>query len=64
MGEIVNLRMRRKQAARDAARVTGAENAALHGRTRLERAREAARAEQARRHLDGHEIERDDDPSG
>jgi hypothetical protein len=54
MAEIVNLRTRRKQAARDAARQSGAESAARHGRTAAERARQQAEAEKAARDLDGH----------
>lgn len=64
--EIINLRRRRKQAARDAARQAGDANAARHGRTRAEREIEAARAAKAARDLDGHRRERDqtDDEPG
>jgi hypothetical protein len=54
MAEIVNLRTARKQAARKAARDKGDENAARHGRSKAEKALEAARAEKAKRDLDGH----------
>jgi hypothetical protein len=54
MAEIVNLRTRRKQAARDAARAEAAATAATSGRSRAERDLAAARAEQAARRLDGH----------
>ena len=57
MAEIVNLRTRRKQAARDAARQAGTEAAARHGLTRAERTRQQAEAEAAARHLDGHRRE-------
>lgn len=57
MAEVVNLRTRRKQAARDAGRQVGAENAARHGLTRAERARQLAEAEAAARRLDGHRID-------
>ena len=53
MAEIVNLRAKRKAAARDAARRAGDENAAKFGRTKAERALEKARAEKAARDLDG-----------
>jgi hypothetical protein len=62
MAEIVNLRTRRKQAARDAGRQAGTESAARHGLTRAERARQAAEAEGAARHLDGHRREGDPAP--
>jgi hypothetical protein len=58
MAEIVNLRLRRKQAAREAGRQAGAENAARHGLKRGERARQAAAAELQARRLDGHRIDR------
>ncbi|WP_448659854.1 DUF4169 family protein [Sphingomonas sp. CJ99] len=53
MGTVVNLRLARKAKARAAAQTTAAANRALHGRTRVERDRDAA--EQARRdaELDG-----------
>lgn len=52
--EVVNLRIRRKQTARETARQAGAEAAARHGQTTAERARQAAEAEAAARRLDGH----------
>lgn len=55
--EIINLRRRRKQAARDAARQAGDANAARHGRTRAEREIEAARAAKAARDLEAHRLE-------
>jgi hypothetical protein len=53
MGEIVNLRLARKAAARRTKEADAANNRAAHGRTRAER--EATRAEAARaaRLLDG-----------
>ncbi|SFI69417.1 DUF4169 family protein [Albimonas pacifica] len=54
MAEIINLRRARKQRGRDARRKAGDENAARHGRSAAERAREAAEATLARRRLDGH----------
>jgi hypothetical protein len=53
-GEVVNLRIRRKQAARDAGRQAGAEAAARHGLTAAERQRQATEAEAAARRLAGH----------
>lgn len=57
MAEIVNLRAKRKEAARQAARKQADENAAKHGLTKAEKALQKARAEQARAKLDGHERE-------
>jgi len=54
MATVINLRIRRRQAARDADRQSAAENAARHGRKKADRALEAARAEKAARDLDGH----------
>jgi phage protein D len=54
MGEVVNLRAAKKQAARKAARANGDANAAKFGRSKAERALEAARAEKASRDLEGH----------
>ena len=62
MAEIVNLRQRRKAAARDAARQQGHENAARFGRSRALRDLEQARAEKAARDLDG--AKRDPAPDG
>jgi len=53
-GEIINLRQKRKQAARDAARTKADANAVRHGRTKSEKALTEARAEKAGRDLDGH----------
>jgi hypothetical protein len=57
MAEIVNLRRRRKKAARDAARREGDVNAARHGRTKAETALTAAREEKAARELEAHRRE-------
>ncbi|MCY1125507.1 DUF4169 family protein [Frigidibacter sp. RF13] len=54
MAEVVNLRTKRKQAARAAARESSAENAARHGETKAARDRYLAEAEKAVRHLDQH----------
>lgn len=53
MGEVVNLRRVRKRKIRDEADATAAENRAKHGRTKAERAIEAARRTLAERALDG-----------
>ena len=57
MGEVVNLRQAKKQAARKAARSTADANAAMHGRTKADRELEKARAGKAARDLDGHKRE-------
>lgn len=54
MSQIINLRTRRKQAAREAARRDGDAKAAQHGRSKAERSLTEARADKARRDLDGH----------
>ncbi len=54
MAEIINLRAKRKEADRKAARAQGDANAAKFGRTKAERELEAARAAKAARGLDGH----------
>lgn len=57
MGEVVNLRTAKKQAARKAASSAADANAAKHGRTKVERDLQKARAEKAARELDGHKRE-------
>ncbi len=54
MAEIVNLRTARKAKERETSRATGDQNAAKFGRTKAEKDLEKARAEKARRDLDGH----------
>ncbi len=61
MGEVVNLRTAKKQAARKAARADGDAQAAKHGRTKAEKALERARAEMAARDLEAHRRETDAD---
>lgn len=53
MAEIVNLRAARKARTKAEARAQADANAAKFGRSKAERALEAARAEKARRDLDG-----------
>ncbi|MFM7656718.1 MAG: DUF4169 family protein [Paracoccaceae bacterium] len=54
MAEIVNLRAARKAKDRSQARAKGDENAAKFGRTKSEKDLEKARAEKAKRDLDGY----------
>jgi hypothetical protein len=54
MAQIVNLRTAKKQAAREAARMTANANAAKFGRTKAVKALQMARAEIAEKALDGH----------
>jgi len=60
MGQIINLRTRRKQAARDTGRQAGTENAARHGEGKAAAGLRKARAEKAARDLDAHR--REDEP--
>ena len=53
MAEIVNLRTARKAKERETSRATGDENAAKFGRTKAEKNLEKARADKARRDLEG-----------
>jgi hypothetical protein len=55
MAEPVNLNRFRKQKARAKKQVRADENAARFGRSKAERDLERARADKARRDLDGHE---------
>jgi len=57
MGDLVNLRTAKKQAARKAARSAADVKAARFGRTKAERDLEKARTEQAARGLDAHKRE-------
>jgi hypothetical protein len=57
MGEVVNLRSAKKQAARKAARAKGDENAAKFGLTKAEREVQKAQAEKSLRDLDGHKLD-------
>ena len=52
MAEIIKLNKRRKQKARAEAEVRAAKNRARFGRTKAEKARDAAAKEEARRRLD------------
>lgn len=57
MADPVNLSQFRKQRARAEARQVADANAAKFGRSKAQRLREAAEAEQARRRLEGHRRE-------
>lgn len=54
MSKVTNLNQARKARARAEKRAQGDENAARFGRTKAQRAREAAEAAKARRTLDQH----------
>jgi hypothetical protein len=54
MAEVVNLRTRRKQVARAAARKASGARPAPHGETKAARDRHLAESEKAIRHLDQH----------
>jgi hypothetical protein len=56
MGDIVNLRTARKQAARLKANRKAEQQRRAHGRTKSERVLSAARDEKARRTLDQHRL--------
>ncbi|MDO8883379.1 MAG: DUF4169 family protein [Pseudotabrizicola sp.] len=57
MADIINLRQKKKQAARKAARAQGDENAAKFGLTRSERDRQKAEAEKTTRDHAAHKRE-------
>ncbi len=57
MATVVNLRAVRKSREREDKRAQGDANAIKFGRTKAEREEQAARADKARRDLDGHERE-------
>ncbi len=60
MENLVNLRKFRKRAAREQSEQQAAANRARFGRTRLERARDDARASRAENLLDQHRIDNED----
>jgi hypothetical protein len=57
MGEVINLRGRRKQAERAEKQRRAQENCALHGRSKAERKLDDTRRTQADKTLDAHRIE-------
>ncbi|MEC8631260.1 MAG: DUF4169 family protein [Pseudomonadota bacterium] len=63
MGKVVNLRQARKDRARQDKRAKGDQNAAKFGQTAVEKQLNSARADKARRDLDGHALpDTDTDP--
>lgn len=61
MADVINLRQARKARARRAAETQAASNRARFGRTKAEKEADRLREEQARRHLDGHRRDGDED---
>lgn len=59
MADIVNLRQKRKEAARKAARAEGDQNAVKFGQTRADRALHKAQADKARADLEAHKRDPD-----
>lgn len=55
MSQIINLRTRRKQAARDSARAEATANSARHGQSKAQTALLKARTDKAERDLDAHQ---------
>ena len=62
MAEIINLRQARKQKARVEAEKTAEQNRIAFGRTKAERKLTEAERDKAARHIDGHKLDRDDEP--
>jgi len=60
MGQVVNLRLRRKHAKRQQAVENAAENRLKHGRSKAERAAEAMQSAKARRQIEGHRLDAGD----
>lgn len=57
MSNVVNLRMARKRKARADSEQAAAENRALHGRTKADKARDRLETERAAGHMDGHKLD-------
>lgn len=60
MGDLVNLRMARKQAKRRQAEQAAASNRLGHGRSKAKRALERSHSDKALKHLEQHRIKRRD----
>jgi len=60
MGDLVNLRVARKQAKRRQAEQDAASARVVHGRSKRERVLEQSLSDKAQRSLDQHRIERGD----
>jgi hypothetical protein len=58
VSNVVNLRMARKRKARADSEQVAAENRALHGRSKADKARDRLEAERATGHIDGHKLDR------
>jgi hypothetical protein len=58
VSNVVNLRMARKRKARTDSEQAAAENRALHGRSKADKARDRLEAERAAGHIDGHKLNR------
>ena len=54
MSEIINLRQQRKAKARKDKQKTAEQNRRLHGRTKAQKEKEEMDAERAKKHLDAH----------
>lgn len=61
MSEPINLNKARKTRLRAGTKARADANAAMSGRSKAERAAEAAQSDRARAHLDRHRVERDDE---
>jgi len=61
MGSIVNLRTARKRAERLLAEQEAARNRLAHGRSRAQKALDQAQSERARKTLERHRVEREDE---
>jgi uncharacterized protein DUF4169 len=60
MGDVVNLKRKRKQKARVSKATKATENAAKHGRSRSQVVAETNTLSKAASHLDNHRIEKDE----
>ena len=61
-GDVVNLRQFRKQKARSEKDKQAEQNRIAFGRTKAERKLTEAERDKAARHIDGHKLDRDDEP--
>lgn len=64
MSKITNLRQFRKASDRVKKREQGVENASLHGRSKAQKVLEASQSERARKMLDEHRLEDDEEAQG
>ncbi len=60
MTEIINLRIARKRAKREAASAEAAKRRAAYGRPKADQALDRARSEKARNDLEGHRLDKGD----